>query len=185
MDGGVAQALQPGLWHDQQERWDTGWRASSSVRMPKKMRTSNIQHSTSNAQRRTKMRKRVRRDLCKRGTAGAPNTVRLAHDVVTDGSGQDARATGGAGFVPAASSFIPAAALTKLTVLGGNPLGTQHDQQERWYTGWRASSSVRMPKKMRTSNIQRRTPNAEPKCASDCDETSARGARAARPILSG
>jgi len=52
---------------------------------------------------------------------GPPNTVRLAHDFVTEGRGQDARATGGAGILPAASSFIPAAALTKLTVLGGLP----------------------------------------------------------------
>jgi len=64
-------------------------------------------------------------------TGGPPDTVRLAHDFVTEGSGQayfakatkakDARATDGAGILPAASSFIPAA-LTKLTVLGGPPV---------------------------------------------------------------
>ena len=37
----------------------------------------------------------------------APVTGRLAPGFVTEGSGQDARATGGAGILPAASSFIP------------------------------------------------------------------------------
>ena len=41
----------------------------------------------------------------------------LAHDIVADGSGQDARATGGAGILPASSSLIPAAASTKLPAL--------------------------------------------------------------------
>ena len=41
--------------------------------------------------------------------AAPAHTVRLAHDVVTDGSGQDARATGGPGILTAPSSLIAAA----------------------------------------------------------------------------
>ena len=55
-------------------------------------------------------------------TGEPPNTVSFAPDFVTEGSGQDARSTCGAGILLAAITSIPVAGLSKLTVLGEPPV---------------------------------------------------------------